>query len=577
MIHNTLSKVFLVVALCIIATGCVDHSYDLEQIDRNVTVARDGIDIPIGSIAPTTVGDLVGDDFDDLVTVNDDGSYSLSYSSDEPFDVRFSIPSSVDRTLGLKRYKGKYIDVDFPFIGRPSGLIYDANGEADLSKKLPASRKIMTRQFRLPFTITKMPELLTGLSGLTLTSDSEVSLTFSIPDCFLTGGTVTPDITFDVHELFEVEGYPDGMVTFNDLKLTKENGFKATKTLKLKKVVADPSRFNLKKRELDINAHLVFNGNILLSNPKTTKERMQKAPASNNLIIRVKLVNVRCKGVEGMFDYAYKGVKTRLKLGNIAEQFEGDKAPVILTSPSLLLKVASNFGIPARATVKFTAQRKGVTTKEIKNVKFDVPVPTSSATATKTFRFSASGSGGGGTTGVKADIASLFDPVPDVIYIDMDIATITTKTGVLDLDTKYQIDLTPQVSSPLAYGPGLNISYGDTLSMPTGFGKLLKDNSLKLIGDVTNTSLLQLGLDVVLTDDAFNPVIPAISKTIAAQGESTVELLFSGENGNNTEKITKAIIRLDGKPSATGKPIKSTEYFKADFRAEIPDGYHFSF
>lgn len=577
MIHNTLSKVLLVVALCVITAGCVDHSYDLEQIDRNVTVARDGIDIPIGSIEPITIGDLVGDDFDDLVTINSDGSYSLSYTSDEPFDVRFSIPSSVDRTLGLKKYKGRYIDVDFPFISKPSGVVYDENGEADLSKKLPASRKILTRQFRLPFTIPKIPELLTGLSGLTLTDNSEVSLTFSIPDCFLTDGTVTPDISFDVHELFEVEGYPDGIVTFNDLKLTKDNGFKATKTLKLKKVIADPSRFNLKTRELDINAHLVFNGNILLSNPKTTKERMQKSSAANNLMVRVKLVNIRCKGVEGMFDYEYNDVKTRLKLGNIADKFEGDKAPVILTSPSLLLKVTSNFGIPARATVKFTAQRKGVTTREIKNVKFDVPVPTSSATATKTFKFSASGSGGGGTTGVKADIASLFDPVPDIIYIDMDIATIPTKTGVLDLDTKYEIDLLPQISSPLAYGPGLNLSYADTLSMPAAFGKLLKNNSLKLIGDVTNTSLLQLGLDVALTDDAFNPVIPAVSKTIAAKGESTLELLFSGENGNDTEKISKVIIRLDGKPSATGKAIKSTEYFKADFRAEIPDGYHISF
>ena len=146
MIHNTLSKVLLVVALCVITAGCVDHSYDLEQIDRNVTVARDGIDISIGSIEPITIGDLVGDDFDDLVTINSDGSYSLSYTSDEPFDVRFSIPSSVDRTLGLKKYKGRYIDVDFPFISKPSGVVYDENGEADLSKKLPASRKILTRQ-----------------------------------------------------------------------------------------------------------------------------------------------------------------------------------------------------------------------------------------------------------------------------------------------------------------------------------------------------------------------------------------------------------------------------------------------
>ena len=113
--------------------------------------------------------------------------------------------------------------------------------------------------------------------------------------------------------------------------------------------------------------------------------------------------------------------------------------------------------------------------------------------------------------------------------------------------------------------------------MPAAFGKLLKNNSLKLIGDVTNTSLLQFGLDVAMTDDAFNPVIPAVSKTIAAKGESTLELLFSGENGSDTEKISKVIIRLDGKPSATGKAIKSTEYFKADFRAEIPDGYHLSF
>lgn len=557
------------------ATACVDHAYDLDNVDRSAHFGSGDFTLPLGSTEKITVDDLIGEQFGDMITRNSNDTYSISYASD-PYDLSFAIPQSIDRTLGLKKYKGRYIDVEFSAFGKPlsSQVQFDENGVADLSKRV-TSRKIPARAFRLPFTIPSIPSQLNGLSGLTLTEDSAVRITFSVPNCLLTDGTITPDLKFDLHELFEVAGFPEGIITFDDLKLTSANNFTAYKDLQLTKVVVPDAAFNRKLRTIDINAHLNFTGNIVIENPKTTRARYQSAPSANQLIVRVQLVNVMCKGIEGMFVYAVDSVRTRLKMAKVAEKFGGDDAPAIFTAPELRLTYNGDFSVPARARATFIAQRDGVTTAQVSNVPFDLPVATGSSKVKRVYRFSSGGASTSGTVGVKADIPKLFKPIPDIIYVYLDIETDSNKTGVLELDRDYQLQLELSISSPVTFGPGLHFDYDYTIDLPDVFQTLLKDNSLKLIGEITNTTPLALGLDFVLADENGNPVIQPDHQTIAAGGTTSVEFAFNAA-GASAGKLAKGILSFDAKP-ANSKAVKATDYIQADLKFQIPNGYTFNF
>lgn len=556
--------------------GCADPAYDIDKLDTAAHFGSGDINLPLGSTDKITVGELIGDEFDEWISKNSNGTYSISYGSD-PYDLSFAVPQDIDRSLGLKRYKGRYIDIEYPAFSKPSGIKFDENGVADLSSRIAASRKIAERGFRLPFTIEKMPAQLEGLSSVLLTDDSQVKITFSIPDCLLTEGTVTPDIRFDLHELFEVAGYPDGVVTFNDLKLNSSNGYSASKVLNLKKIVINPDNFNRAKRTLDINAHIGFSGNILVDKPKTTKARYQETGSSNPLIIRVQLVNVLCKGVEGQFTYGVDSIRSRLKLTKVAQKFGGDDTPVTFTSPELHLTYSSNFSVPTRAVATFVAQRDGQTTAQVKNVPFDLPVSTNGATVKRVYRFCSNGKSAGGAVGVKADIPSLFKPFPDIIYVYLDIATDNTKTGIVELDKEYDLQVALDISSPLGYGPGLKLEYSDSFPLPTVFGDILKENRLKLVGDITNTSPLKLGLDFVMTDEAGNQLTQPVSQEIAAGGTTPVEIDFGGAMGASAKSIAKGVLILNAAPTSSGKAINANDYIQADLKIQVPDGFYFSF
>jgi hypothetical protein len=262
-------------------------------------------------------------------------------------------------------------------------------------------------------------------------------------------------------------------------------------------------------------------------------------------------------------------------LTKVARKFGGDDTPIIFSEPELLLSYNGNFSIPAGAKATFIAQKDGVTTNQIGNVRFTLPVASGSNKVSRQFRFCTSGQGAGGAVGVKADIPKLFKPFPDIIYVYLDISTDKNKFGTLDLDKQYELQIDLKVSSPLSYGPGLQLETEKEVSLPPTIGKFLKNNRLKLLGDITNTSPLQVDLDIVLADEAGNPICPTATQTIAAGGTTDIELDFSPAEG--AERIAKALLKLKAAPAQTGEPINANDYVQANLHFQIPGGFHFSF
>lgn len=571
------SKALACLLAVAMAVGCQDPAYDLDNVDRNAKFGGD-IDLPLGSTEKITLGglidDLAGDQFDDMIVKNADGTYSIVYGSD-PCDLSFAFPPDIDRSLGLSQYKGKTLSLDYSLFSKPSSVQFDENGVADLSKRISATRNAPTMAYRLPFTIKNMPKQLNGLRSVLLSDDSQVIVSFSVANCLLTEGTIIPDLNFDLHELFGIKGVSSGIVNFSDVVLNKSNGFKNSKTLKLTKIIVDPDKFDPVARTLDLNAKISLGGTLRINNPKTTREQYQKAPNANTLVVTLKLVNVMCQGIEAKFVYEVDSVRSRLKLTKVARKFGGDDTPILFTEPELMLSYIGDFSVPAGVTATFVAQKDSVTINQVKNVRFNLPVASGSNKASRKFRFCVSGQGLDGAVGVKADIPKLFKPIPDVIYVYMDIATNKNQFGTLDLDKQYALQLDLSISSPLGYGPGLKLDTEQEVSLPPTIGKFLKNNSLKLVGDLTNTSPLQLELDFVLADEAGNAICPAATQTIAAGGTTAIELAFAPVK--DAERIAKALLKLKAAPAQTGMPINANDYVQANLHFQIPGGFHFSF
>ncbi len=84
MIQPTLKRIFAytTVALMLPAfgTACIDDGYDLENISKEVTVGGETVILPLGTMKPKSLGELIGNDIADLV--DQDGVYTIKFTDE---------------------------------------------------------------------------------------------------------------------------------------------------------------------------------------------------------------------------------------------------------------------------------------------------------------------------------------------------------------------------------------------------------------------------------------------------------------------------------------------------------------
>lgn len=571
---------YLFAVLCVLthfASACVDHAYDFDRTDPSFTLGGDELTFPLGSTSALKVGDLIADRLGNLFVKESDGTYTAHYTAD-PVDFIFAGLKDYDGSRPFRKYCNIPISTAFSLCNIPrSGVTFDERGEADLAGVLPAEIKLRSRSRGQSLSIPRMPDQLLGLEAITLTDASRVKVTLSIPDCVLTDGTVTPTLNVDLSQFFESKDSDDGIVTVS-VDLNKQNGYSTTVYIPLHKLVLDPEAYDVKTHTLTMDVRIGFSGSVAVSGPKTTLARYQSAGDALQLQVTAELLNLTCESIEGRYDYMITQMQTSVDLSDLAgEVFDriGDSAAVFdFDNPEIILDVESNISVPTYALVKLTAwkNKRRVAVRDSIIVPFPIAEP--GTTIQRKIRLAKSATG---PTDVVLDFTDLVRIAPDRIVVDIDGYTYHDQTGEVRVGQVYQAFVTPRVNIPLAFGPALRLTVRDTLELPADFGKMFRDNRLTLLGELTNTLPLQLGLDLVMADEAGTPLLEPVSETIAAGGTSSISVPMASLPGAEVERLSKAFLTFRVSGTEDNRPVRSDDYLQAALRLRIPGGYHFNF
>lgn len=187
---------FLIMSICLVAaamvSSCVNKDYVIDDLDKGIHLAPNGIDLPLVTIGHKTLRDILGDR--NNLVVND-GYYAMRYENNFSFSVKtadISIPSvgNIGNAFG-----DMPLDIDIPS--------FDFSGETDI-RGLDLSR-----EGDLPFSGTVTAQT-PPITGTIVSYGGKIEIDFGLPEEVEKIKTVQlgPDakgtpvtVTFDLGEL----------------------------------------------------------------------------------------------------------------------------------------------------------------------------------------------------------------------------------------------------------------------------------------------------------------------------------------------------------------------------------------
>ena len=194
-----------VLLMAALAVACVDHAYDFDKLDRNITLASEGISFPLGSTKQLTVASLIGDNLGDLLTLGPDGTYSINYDT-QTIGVDLKSLENIDASLSFGLDETEPVNVNVHIFDKPEVTFTGEYGEeVDISDKIKTSGE-MSRLQKLDITINDLPDELDRIEAMTLRAGATLKLSVKIPDCLLSRGTITSGISIDFSQLLELQG-----------------------------------------------------------------------------------------------------------------------------------------------------------------------------------------------------------------------------------------------------------------------------------------------------------------------------------------------------------------------------------
>ncbi len=567
---------FLVMA---VTAACVDKSYDFAQVEHAVTLGGEEFVVPLVNTRQLTVKDLVGEKLESYLDLTEEGTYRLSYDS-TPFRFDFDELRDYDTSGPFRRYVDEPINYAFNLFKKPASLSFDEKGEASLDGIVPADIQLPNLSKTALISVPRLPEELVDVKSITLSEDSHFEVTISLPDCLFTEGTLTPDFTVDLSEFFESNDAKDGVLHF-DTPLNESNGYSVTRDYNLHKVVFDPRDFDPSTHTLMLHATVRVNGKCHFSGLKTTRSRYSQAPATTRLLVQVTLRTVNCVAFVGSYDYTVSNINTSIDvkemMDGFKDVFETSDFSLQLSDPEILLDVNTNVPIPTRANVNLAAWEGKIRYAEIKNILIDFPYAEPGSTIRHGIRLAGEAKHEEGIDDVIVDFSKLVSRIPDEIRINASASTIPDRVAEVRFGNTYFIDMQPTIRIPFAFGPETHVSLRDTIAMPAQLGKILKDNTVVLTGEITNTLPLDVDMNLVMINDAGIMVTEAVTQHIAANGSSAINIPLKNMVKDGIESLSKAVLSFRVQGTGDTRPIKADDYLQASLRVRVPGGYHFTF
>ena len=574
-------KRFLLPALLVLAltTACVDASYDFDRLNRDVALGGEDFVLPLLNTRQLTVEDLVGERLEQYLTLNDDRTYSLSYDSD-PYSFSLNELRDYDTSAPFRRYINYPINYSFHLFGKPASLPFDDQGEAGLEGIVPALVRLPNLSKTATLSVPRLPEELVDVQSITLSDDSHFDVTISLTGGLFSEGTLKPDFYVDLSEFFESKDAEDGLIHF-DTPLDESNGYTATRSFNLHKVVFSPDDFDPQTHTVTLHASVRVNGQCQFSGMKTDRSHYEQADATANLLVQVILRTVDCEAFVGAYDYTVSDISTSVNvkdmLSSFSGLFDGQDFSIQLSKPEIRLDVETNIPIPTRATLNLSARKGNTRYAQLNDVQVDFPYAEPGQTIRHSIRLAEEAAHEDGIDDVIVDFSAITSRIPDLIQVSATASTLKDRIAEVRFGGTYYIDMQPRLRVPFAFGADTQIELRDTLSLPADLGSILKDNTVVLAGEMANTLPLEVDLSVVMIDDAGVRLTEEVTQHIAAGATTSLSVPLKNRAGDGIERLSKAVLTFRISGVADPRPLRSDDYLQASLRAQLPGGYHFSF
>ncbi len=362
----------LIAVIATVFPSCVNEEYDIEDLNTEITIAGEGLSLPLGSTKQMTLSSLLSDMDDDMLQVLDGGAYALRINDilnlgDRMPDMTdmLNIPDvDFEQTM---QYSLSGIDAESMSIGKQEftyefGLVdegvvpevilpeinvehVDKTGVWEYGK---AAREmeievddvhVSTKSlFSLPGDVdrdatedislgdfpeaevdpvttkvivkSESPEGISNISDVMMSGTSLIKVSLSLENSFISDGDVMPDLTLDLGGLLILEGDRESIDIDDDFRLNAGNGYTASQTYRVKEVVVNEEDWN--GSELKIEKFLTVSGTSALKNAIADADLVGIHYGGMKLKVDVEFVDFMVESI--MMDVEERSVKDVMEI-----------------------------------------------------------------------------------------------------------------------------------------------------------------------------------------------------------------------------------------------------------------------
>ena len=407
------------------------------------------------------------------------------------------------------------------------------------------------------------------------------------------------DFTFSNLPELNTDIEVDASLTFPEVITLNQNDERVSgNTLNIKgiidskgKLLVDPVKID----KLDLSSYDFTSASDLTGKIEVTGKFIALNPTADinslggniDIDIDVKIPDIKFEKIVGRIDYDIDKFNQNIQLEGLPDFMKDENFVLDFANPHLLLKVKSNLGIPVAADLILTPVYSGTDGTPIK-CKLNLPAsPEASSTITSNFWLANTDNGcPADCIHIEADIRGLLQKIPDQFKLVLDAKTNSQMDGTIQPDSKYTLDVDYEFVAPFEFGDKTHIETEQIVEgLGADIGKLLRKNSLKIGGEITNTLPLQLLLSIELLDSGKN-VIPMdepcqqVLKACASDGSASVtqvDLVLHKNDIDAMENLSALKLKYEVTSPVSGVSVKEDSYLQAVLTIALPEGYTIDF
>ncbi len=544
--------------LLTLGTGCTDNDFDLSKIDTTIGIGGDGLTLPTNSTENIMLDDFLELNNSDLVSIADNGDYMFHKEGDDctpahpnidkvivtsqginnNFKVAVVVPPSALLSGRKLSKRAKKIDLikaggkvaEFEYVGNAPKEIEDltsAGVSAPVTIRLNLSNDL--KNF-----VPKFKELTLQIPSymhLDITSCSPNSYSYNPK----TGKITLTDVSTASNIVIE------GKVTTLDFKATPTTNNKLT-------FVAN------KKNEGKVNMKGEIETSISFDE---INANVTSIPSDLHLSAVMSMDDITITSAKGKFNPDIDlGNLGNIEINNVPDFLTGDEVNVNLHNPIIELEIGSNIAVTGKVSGTIVATfDNGKPNRSV-----DIPKMTIKPNANTRICICKHKEGVDDTQYDEVvevpNLSDIFATIPKTIKFDADASADATKEAEVKLGHQYTITPKYNITAPLAFDAGANISYTDSFD---GWNEDIEDcefaegTYIELTADIENKLPAYLDVNADAIDVDGNKM-----------SQDLIEVKVSNSIAASTDgvqaKTTPIIITLREKKSGMLKKVDGLEY-----------------